>query len=157
MTWAARIFKDRTMEADRWRAERADTEQLSAARRGADMHRLTGDFEVAVGKIIETASAASNGLEASTGQLTATAASRIGELINTIAGQTITLALNATLEAMRAEEAGRGFAVGPRPTSDDERVMAPEIRFGIGTEQDRNNSLASDYDPRHNRPIGPYI
>jgi methyl-accepting chemotaxis protein len=50
---------------------------------------------------------------ASVGDL-ASAASRIGDVverINTIAEQTNLLALNATIEAARAGEAGRGFAV----------------------------------------------
>jgi methyl-accepting chemotaxis protein len=60
---------------------------------------------------IKALSAASGELEASVGKLAEPAASRIGELITTLARQTSLLALKATIEAMRAGEAEAAFAV----------------------------------------------
>jgi methyl-accepting chemotaxis protein len=183
MAGAVQVFKDNMIEADRLRAEQAESEKRMAAQRKADMNKLADDFQSAVGQIVETVSSASTELEAAAGTLTKTAevtqqlsgtvaaaseqasanvqsvasateemtssvdeisrqvqesarisveavkqaqqtdqrinalsqaAGRIGDvvkLITAIAEQTNLLALNATIEAARAGEAGRGFAV----------------------------------------------
>jgi len=54
-------------------AERETQTQLAVAERSAVMHKLAGDFEAAVGQIIETVSSASLELEAAAGTLTKTA------------------------------------------------------------------------------------
>jgi methyl-accepting chemotaxis protein len=158
-------------------------EEVRAAQRKAEMHKLADEFQAAVGEIVQTVSSASTELEAAAHTLTKTAevtqelsgsvaaaseqasanvqsvasateemtssvheisrqvhesskiaaeavkqaqrtdvrinelsqaAGRIGDvvkLITAIAEQTNLLALNATIEAARAGEAGRGFAV----------------------------------------------
>ena len=178
------VFKVKAQEKAKKEAEaKAEQDRLIAEQRKADMHRLAGEFESAVGEIIETVSSASTELEAAAGTLTHTAdgtqrlatavasaseeasasvqsvasateelassvseigrqiesstqiareavrqaeqtdqrihklsqaATKIGDVLNlitTIAEQTNLLALNATIEAARAGEAGRGFAV----------------------------------------------
>ncbi len=55
------------------REERKDGEARVAFQRKADMHKLAGEFEAAVGEIIETVASASTELEASAGTLTQTA------------------------------------------------------------------------------------
>jgi methyl-accepting chemotaxis protein len=100
---AAQVFKDGMIEADRLRTERAETEQQSAARRRADMDRLAGDFEAAVGEIIETVSAASNELEASAGTLAATA-TRSQELTSIVAGASEEASTNVQSVASATEQ-----------------------------------------------------
>jgi PAS domain S-box-containing protein len=55
------------------REQRKDTEARVVIQRKADMHKLAGEFEAAVGEIIETVASASTELEASAGTLTQTA------------------------------------------------------------------------------------
>ena len=57
------------------REAQRDMETRAAAQREADMHRLAGEFEAAVGNIIETVASAATELEASAGTLTSTAES----------------------------------------------------------------------------------
>ena len=103
MAAAALVFKDGMIEADRLRAERTEAEQQTAVKRKVDMNRLAGDFEAAVGKIIETVSAASNELEASAGTLTATAA-RGQELTSIVAGASEEASANVQSVASATEE-----------------------------------------------------
>ena len=88
----------------------SDVPRLDSTK-ATDQSEVGASAAIAQANFIETLSAASSELEASTGKLTETAASRIGELINIIAGQTSRLALKATIEAMHAGEAESGFAV----------------------------------------------
>ena len=57
------------------REAQRDMERRAAAQRQADMRRLAGEFEAAVGNIIETVASAATELEASAGTLTSTAES----------------------------------------------------------------------------------
>jgi methyl-accepting chemotaxis protein len=103
MAAAAQVFKDGMIEADRLRAERAEVDEQTAARRKADMSRLAGDFEAAVGKVIETVSAASSELEASAATLTATAA-RGQELTSIVAGASEEASANVQSVASATEQ-----------------------------------------------------
>jgi methyl-accepting chemotaxis protein len=73
MAGAVDVFKTNMIEAERLRAEQAEIEKHQAEQRRADMHRLAGEFETAVGEIVRTVSSASTELEASAGTLTTTA------------------------------------------------------------------------------------
>lgn len=103
MAAAAQVFKDGMIEADRLRAERAEVDAQTATRRKADMSRLADDFEAAVGKVIETVSAASNELEASAATLTATAA-RGQELTSIVAGASEEASANVQSVASATEQ-----------------------------------------------------
>jgi methyl-accepting chemotaxis protein len=63
------VFRDNILEAERLRAEKAESEQRIAERRKADMHTLAGEFQTAVGSMIDTVSSASTELEAAAGSL----------------------------------------------------------------------------------------
>jgi methyl-accepting chemotaxis protein len=103
MAAAAQVFKDGMIEADRLRAERTDVERQTAAQRRADMERLAGDFEAAVGQIIQTVSSASSELEISAGTLTATAA-RGQELTTIVAGASEEASANVQSVASATEQ-----------------------------------------------------
>jgi len=79
------VFKDALVAADRMRAEQSGLEAEQLARRRADMNRLAGEFEGAVGQIIKTVSTASMELEGAAGGLRATA-ERSQELTDIVAG-----------------------------------------------------------------------
>jgi methyl-accepting chemotaxis protein len=74
MATAMIVFKGNMIEADRLRGEQAAAVTRAAAQRKADMHKLAGDFQIAVGNIIETVSSEATQLEAAADMLTKTAA-----------------------------------------------------------------------------------
>src|SRR3569833_1498914 len=73
MACAVNIFKSNMIEAERLRAEQADSDRRQAEQRKTDMNRVASEFEAAVGEIVETVSSASTELEASAATLTNTA------------------------------------------------------------------------------------
>jgi methyl-accepting chemotaxis protein len=75
MAHAVEAFKVRAEEKARGEAgAQVKQDQVAATQRKADMMKLAGDFENAVGKIVEAVSASSGELETSAGTLTANAA-----------------------------------------------------------------------------------
>ncbi|RXH02178.1 methyl-accepting chemotaxis protein [Bradyrhizobium vignae] len=75
MAKAVQVFKDNAIRVRQLEAEQKDIEARGATERKNEMHRLAGQFEAAVGEIIDTVSSASTELEAAAGTLTKTARS----------------------------------------------------------------------------------
>jgi methyl-accepting chemotaxis protein len=103
MAKAVQVFKDNMLDTARTRSERSEVEQRAVAQRKADMNRLANDFEVAVGQIIETVSAASIELEGSAGTLTATA-ERAQQVTTKVAAASAEASANVQSVASSAEE-----------------------------------------------------
>ena len=103
MAGAVDVFKTNMIEAERLRAEQAEIEKHQAEQRRADMHRLAGEFEAAVGEIVETVSSASTELEASAGTLTATA-QHSQDLATTVASASEEASTNVQSVASATEE-----------------------------------------------------
>lgn len=103
MAGAVDVFKTNMIEADRLRAERADIERRQAEQRRIDMNRLAGEFEAAIGEIVETVSSASTELEASAGSLTRTAEHAEG-LATTVASASEESSTNVQSVASATEE-----------------------------------------------------
>jgi len=73
MAAAVDVFKVTGTEKERLQAEQKAAETRAGAERKALMHRIAGEFEAAIGKIISMVSSTSTELEAAAGTLTATA------------------------------------------------------------------------------------
>jgi methyl-accepting chemotaxis protein len=73
MAEAVTVFKSNAVERNRLEAERKEAETRAVAQRKADMHRLAGEFEAAVGAIVGTVSSAATELEVTATTLTRTA------------------------------------------------------------------------------------
>ncbi|RXH42859.1 methyl-accepting chemotaxis protein [Bradyrhizobium zhanjiangense] len=78
-------------------------DQIAAARRKAEMHRLADSFESAIGEIVETVSSASTELEASASTLTSTA-ERAQELTTVVAAASEEASTNVQSVASATEE-----------------------------------------------------
>ena len=103
MADAVQVFKTNMIETERLRAEQSEIEARQAQQRRADMNKFAGDFEGAVGEIIETVSSASTELEASAGTLTATA-DRAQELTTMVGAASEEASTNVQSVASATEE-----------------------------------------------------
>ncbi len=104
MAQAVEAFKLKAAEKAREEAEtKIKQDEIVARQRKADMHRLADGFEAAVGRIVETVSAASNELEASAGTFTGTA-ERSQELTTMVASASEEASNNVQSVASATEE-----------------------------------------------------
>jgi methyl-accepting chemotaxis protein len=103
MAGAIDVFKTNMIEAERLRAEQVEVEKRQAEQRKTDMHRLAGEFEAAVGEIVDTVSSASTELEASAGTLTRTA-EHAQQLATTVASASEEASTNVQSVASATEE-----------------------------------------------------
>eukprot|EP01035_Chromulina_nebulosa_P050460 gene50460-68607_t len=84
-------------------AEQKEQEVRTATQRKADMMKLAGEFEAAVGEIVETVSSASTELEASASTLTSTA-ERAQDLTTAVAAASEEASTNVQSVASATEE-----------------------------------------------------
>ncbi len=102
------------------------------------VERMTSNLKLFVGRLEDTSTAVAD-LHARTTEI-----GGIGNLIKDIANQTNLLALNAAIEAARAGEQGRGFAVVAdevRKLAERTRKATEEISILVQTVQEEANSV----------------
>lgn len=102
MADAVQVFKTGMIEAERLRAEQANTEARAEAERQAAMRRLASEFEQAVGSIVATVSSAAGELEQAAGSLSRTA-NVTGELSGSAAAASEQASANVQSVASAAE------------------------------------------------------
>jgi methyl-accepting chemotaxis protein len=73
MAKAVGVFKDSMIETEQLRAEQKASEERAAAQRKAELNKLAESFQLSVGSIVDTVSAASSQLESAASSLTQTA------------------------------------------------------------------------------------
>jgi methyl-accepting chemotaxis protein len=141
MAAAVGVFKESMIETDRLRAQQVETERQQACRRRADMHRLAGDFEKAVGEIVETVSSASTELEASASSLTATA-ERSQQLTAMVAAASEEASANVQSVASASEEMTSSVNEISRQVQESARI-ANEAVLQARTTNDRVEDLSN--------------
>jgi methyl-accepting chemotaxis protein len=133
-------FKATGLEVERMRADRLATDRHAAEQRKADMNKLAGDFEGAVGLIVETVSSASSELEASAGTLTSTA-ERAQELTTMVAAASEEASTNVQSVASATEEMASSVNEISRQVQESAR-MAGEAVDQARTTNDRVSELS---------------
>jgi methyl-accepting chemotaxis protein len=103
MAKAVEVFKSNAVARQSLEGEQRAAESRAVASRKADMHKMAGDFEAAVGRIVETVSFASSQLEVSAGTLTSTA-ERSQELATKVAAASKEASTNVQSVASATEE-----------------------------------------------------
>ncbi len=101
-------------------------DQVAAAQRKAEMHKLANGFEAAVGEIVETVSSASTELEASASTLTSTA-ERAQELTIMVAAASEEASTNVQSVASATEELSSSITEISRQVQESARVASEAV------------------------------
>jgi methyl-accepting chemotaxis protein len=108
------------------REETRDSETRTATRRKLDMHRLAGEFEAAVGEIVDTVSSASTELEASASTLAATA-ERSQDLTTVVAAASEEASTNVQSVASATEELSSSVNEISRQVQESARIASGAV------------------------------
>ncbi|UWU70977.1 methyl-accepting chemotaxis protein [Bradyrhizobium sp. NC92] len=101
-------------------------DQLAAAQRKAEMHKLADSFEAAIGEIVDTVSSAATELEASASTLTATAA-RGQEVTTMVAAASEEASTNVQSVASATEELSSSITEISRQVQESARVAGDAV------------------------------
>ena len=101
-------------------------DQIAAAQRKAEMHKLADSFEVAIGEIVDTVSSAATELEASASTLTATAV-RGQELTTVVAAASEEASTNVQSVASATEELSSSITEISRQVQESARVAGDAV------------------------------
>ncbi|ULK96166.1 methyl-accepting chemotaxis protein [Bradyrhizobium sp. I71] len=101
-------------------------DQIAAAQRKAEMHKLADSFEAAIGEIVDTVSSASTELEASASTLTSTAA-RGQELTTMVAAASEEASTNVQSVASATEELSSSITEISRQVQESARVASDAV------------------------------
>ncbi|MGX4772976.1 methyl-accepting chemotaxis protein [Bradyrhizobium guangdongense] len=141
MAHAVELFKVKAEEKARMEAEaKIRQDQIAAAQRKADMHRLAGQFETAIGEIVDTVSSASTELEASAGTLNSTAG-RAMELAVVVTSASDEASSNVQSVASATEQLSSSVNEISRRVQDQAR-MANDAVGQAGRTNDRIGELS---------------
>jgi methyl-accepting chemotaxis protein len=120
------VFKRNSIEVERLKADQLASEERYAEQRKAGMIKLAGDFESAVGEIIETVSLASTELETAASTLTATAV-RSQELATMVAAASEEASTNVQSVASATEEMTSSVNEISRQVQDSARMATEAV------------------------------
>lgn len=140
MANAVQVFKDNMIEADHLRAEQAQQEARAAAQRKADMNRLAGHFEAAVGDIVKTLSSSSTELEAAARTLSKTA-ENTQELSSVVSAASEEASTNVQSVASATEEMSSSVTEISRQVQDAARIAGAAVQQAQRTNE-RVNKLS---------------
>ncbi len=130
---AVEAFKIKAEEKARDEAEaRIKQDEMAAAQRRADMHRLANGFEAAVGEIVRTVSSASAELEASADSLTSTA-ERAQRLATVVASASEEASANVQSVATATEEMSSSVNEISRQVQESARIAGEAVEQARGT------------------------
>lgn len=132
MAGAVEVFRTNMAEAERLRAEQAETEARAREQRKADMYRLADTFEGAVGEIIETVSSAATELEASSNTLTQ-AADRSNGLATAVAAASEEASANVQSVSSASEEMTSSITEISRQVQESARVADAAVEQAART------------------------
>jgi methyl-accepting chemotaxis protein len=119
MARTVQVFKDAMIETGRLRADHLEVERRQSQQRKADMNKLADEFENAVGKIIETVSAASTELEASASTL-----SKSSEKAQTVTNRAATASADASTNVRSVAAASEEMASSVNEISRQVQISA---------------------------------
>lgn len=123
---AAEKFRANLVQLEKMEAEQKEAERRAAERRKEDMRRLAGEFEGAVGEIIEVVAKASTDLEGSASSMARTA-ERTQELSTTVAAAAEEASTNVQTVASASEELSSSVNEISRQVQDSARMAGEAV------------------------------